>query len=143
MFEDKLSIKGLIIGIAAYLLVSVVAMGIIVQLWIPAGVTDPQELARLAENDPGLLMWQNILGALLGIFAGFFACHFGGAKGLRTPLVLGILLALYGALGIYLHPSHPSLMQAGKILAPVPLVLLGGWLRLLLVRPSQNTVGNA
>ena len=143
MFEDKLSIKGLIIGIAAYLLVSVVAMGIIVQLWIPAGVTGPQELARLAENDPGLLMWQNILGAVLGIFAGFFACHFGGAKGLRTPLVLGILLALYGALGIYLHPSHSSLMQAGKILAPVPLVLLGGWLRLLLVRPSQNTVGNA
>ena len=143
MFEDKLSIKGLIAGIGAYLLFSIVAMGVIVQLWAPAGVTDPQELARLAENDSTLLMWQNILGAVLGMLAGFVACHFAGAKGLRTPLVLGILLALYGALGIYLHPDHPALMQAAKLLAPVPLVLLGGWLRLLLVRPHSSTVGKA
>jgi hypothetical protein len=139
MFADKLSIKGLIIGIATYLAASVVAMIVIVQLWIPAGVTDRQELARLAENDAGLLMWQNIMGSVLGVFAGSVACHFSGAKGLKTPLILGTLLALYGVLGIYLHSDHPLLMQVGKILAPVPLVLLGGWLRLLLTRSSQRT----
>jgi len=49
---------------------------------------------------------------------------------LKTPLVLGALLVLYGAIGIYLHPTHPAFMQAAKLLAPIPLVLCGGWLRL-------------
>jgi len=130
MFQDKVSKKGVLIGFFGYLIASVVAMAILVQRWLPPGITDRQELSRLAEADPTLLFWQNVLGTVLGLLAGFVACHFGGGKGLKTPLVLGALLVLYGAIGIYLHPTHPAFMQAAKLLAPIPLVLCGGWLRL-------------
>ena len=132
MFTDKASVKSVLIAFVGYVAVATTAMIIVVQRWMPAGVTDKQQLARLAELDPSLLMWQNVLGSILYVVAGFAACHLGGAKGLKNPLLLGVLLVLYGALGILLHPGHPPFMQAAKLLAPIPLVLLGGWLRLRL-----------
>jgi hypothetical protein len=143
MFKDQISIKGLLVGFFGYLLISTVAMAIVVHHWMPSGITDPQELSRLAESDPTLLMWQNILGVVLSILAGFAACHFSGAKGLKTPLILGALFVLYGALGIYLHPNHPALMQAGKLLAPIPLVLFGAWIRLKLALQPGAPASNA
>ena len=130
MFTDKASVQSVLIAFVGYLVVATIAMIIVVQRWMPAGVTDKQELARLAELDPSLLMWQSVLGSILCIAAGFAVCHFSGAKGLKNSLLLGALLVFYGALGILLHPDHPPLMQAAKLLAPIPLALLGGWLRL-------------
>jgi hypothetical protein len=37
---------------------------------------------------------------------------------------------VYGILGIYLHPTHSTLMQLGKLASPIPLALLGGWIAL-------------
>ena len=137
MFRDKISIKGLAIGLAFYLIVSTVAMAIVVHAWLPPGITDRNELLLLTESDYTLLMWQSILGATLSVFAGFVCCHFSNATGLKTPLMLGVLFILYGVLGIYLHPTHPMAMQVGKILGPIPLTLLGGWLRLKLGRQAS------
>ena len=55
----------------------------------------------------------DMLGAVLSVLAGFASCRISGAIGLKNPLFLGILLVLYGVLGIYLHPDHPMLMQVG------------------------------
>ncbi len=140
MFTDKTSVRSVLIAFFGYLVVAAVVMVIVVQRWMPTGVTDQQQLARMAEVDPSLLMWQNALGAILCVAAGFAACHFSGARGLKNPLLLGVLLALYGVLGIFLHPGHPPLMQAAKLVAPVPLALLGGWLRLRLSAPAVAAV---
>ena len=139
MFSDALKVKALLFSFVGYLVASVVATGIVVQAWLPAGVTDPQELSRLAEADAHLLLWQIILGTALGIVAGFAACQFSGAAGLKNSLVLGLLFLPYAVLGIYMHPSHPLLMQASKLVAPIPLSLLGGWLRLAV---SRSTVAS-
>ena len=127
MFSDKISIKSVLVSLIGYIIVATVAMIVVVQLWIPAGITDPTELSRLAEADPKLLMWQYVLGTVLTVLAGFAAGRISGGKGLKNSLILGILLVLYGVLGIYLHPSHPGLMQIAKIVAPIPLALVGGW----------------
>jgi hypothetical protein len=130
MFGDPVRAKAVLAALFGYLLISLVAMAVIVYVWMPAGVIAPQELSRLAEADPHLLFWQDLLGTVLGILAGFAACHFSGAKGLSNSLILGLLLTLYGVVGILMHPTHPIAMQVAKLVSPVPLVLLGGWLRL-------------
>jgi hypothetical protein len=137
MFSDRISIKAVLVGFFGYLILATVAMVIVIQCWIPSGITDKAELSRLAEVDPTLLLWQNMLGTVLSVLAGFASCRISGAIGLKNPLFLGILLVLYGVLGIYLHPDHPMLMQVAKLVAPVPLVLIGGWLCLRLF-PSRG-----
>jgi len=136
IFSDRVSIKAILVGFFGYLILATVAMVIVIQCWMPPGITDKAELSHLAEVDPTLLLWQNMLGTILSVLAGFATCRISGAKGLKNPLFLGTLLVLYGALGIYLHPDHPLLMQVAKLVAPIPLVLIGGWLclRLLPVR---------
>ena len=141
MFSDALKFKAILLGVAGYLLLSTIIFAVVVQFWIPSGITDPNEMARLAEADPSLLRWQAVLGVLLGILAGFSACYFSGCKGLRNSLVVGALFLLYGIVAIYLHPSHPLMMQVGKVVSPIPLTLLGGWLCLWIasVRTSSRT----
>jgi cyanate permease len=130
MFSDTFRSKALLIGIVAYLVITNFAFALFVHYWIPPNITDASELKRLAESDPTLLSWEVRLGAPVAILAGFVVTHFSGAKGLRNALAMGLVLVLYGVLGIYLHPSHAPWMQISKLLAPVPVCLFGGWLRL-------------
>ena len=130
VFSDSVSIKAILIGLVGYIVAATVAMIIVVQFWMPAGITDPAKLSRLAEADPTLVMWQNILGTVFCVLAGIVVVRISRSKGLKNPLVLGILLLFYGVLGIYLHPGHPTLMQIAKLVVPVPLALAGGWLGL-------------
>jgi hypothetical protein len=138
MFGDNFRIKALLIGIFTYLLVTNVAFALIVHYWIPPNITDANELQRLAESDPTLLSWQVWLGAPVAILAGFAVTHFSGAKGLRNSFAMGLTLVLYGILGIFLHPSHALWIQLSNLLVPVPICLLGGWLRLRLARPVPD-----
>jgi hypothetical protein len=41
---------------------------------------------------------------------------------------------VYGVLGIWLHPSHAVWMQINKLIGPIPITLLGGWIRLRFVK---------
>ena len=128
-FSDRIKPKAIVASLIGYIVVSVVLFAVVFQFWLPSGVS-VERLKQLAESDQTLLMWQNILGFGLGILAGYVACRMSGAGGLRNSLAVGVLLTLYGVLGIYLHPSHPALMQFGKLISPVPLALLGGWVAL-------------
>lgn len=139
MFGDQIRIKALLMGFFGYVLVSTLVMGVVVHYRLPSGVTDPQQLARLVEGDFTLLVWQNVLGLLLGIGAGFASTYFSGSAGLRNALVLGMLFSLYGVFGIYLHPSHPLAMQIGKLVSPIPIALFGGWLRLRLAKRGTGS----
>jgi len=135
VFEDPIKVRAVLAGFAGYLLLSIIAMATVVHAWMPSGLAPP-ELARLAETDPSLLLWQNIIGTVLTVAAGALACRLGG--GLRNALALGGLLVLFGALGIYLHPGHPLWMQAVKIVAPIPLALLGGWIWMQVGRRNRR-----
>jgi hypothetical protein len=138
LFNDKLSLKAVAMGLFGYLLASVIIFYFIFEWWVPPGITDKQQLAHLAETDQTLLILQSWLGFVLGVIAGFAACHFSGARGLKNSLVLGSLFGLYGVLGISLHPLHPTAAQVGKIISPIPITLCGGWLRMLLSRRRRE-----
>ena len=128
-FSDPVKLKAVFLALFGYLALATLLFGVVVHFWIPPGVA-PAELARLAESDPILLLWQNALGTVLGICAGLLACRLSGGRGLRNSAAVGGLLVLYGVLGIYLHPGHPLGMQIAKIIAPIPLALVGGWIAL-------------
>ena len=128
-FSDRLRLKAILAAFIGYLVLSVALFAVIVQFWIPAGVP-ANRLQELAEADRTLLLWQQILGTFLGVLSGYLAGRMSGALGLRNSLVVGGLLTLYGILGIYLHPDHSLLMQLGKLISPIPITLLGGWIAL-------------
>ncbi len=138
MFSDALKLNAFLVSTLGYLLASAIAMAIVVHFWIPNGILDRHELNRLAESDFSLLLWQVVLGNLLGIGAGYVACQLSGSMGLRNSLVAGMALVIIGLLGIELHPSHPLWMQLGKVIMPVPIFLLGGWIRLRIARGSEG-----
>jgi len=128
-FSDRVKLKALATSFVAYVVLSVVLFAIVVQFWMPAGVS-AERLRELAETDRNLLLWQMILGAVLTIVAGYIATRMSGKKGLRNSLAVGGVLTLYGVLGIYLHPSHPVIVQVAKLVVPIPLALIGGWVAL-------------
>ena len=136
-FSDSVKLKAVFLAFFGYLVLATLLFGIVVHFWIPPGVA-PADLAQLAESDRVLLLWQNALGTVLGICAGFIACRLSGARGLRNSAAVGGLLVLYGILGIYLHPGHPTGMQIAKIIAPTPLALIGGWIALRFASGSTD-----
>src|SRR5882672_767088 len=107
MFGDQIGVRALLIGFFGFWLISIVASAVVIHAWLPSGVTDPREISRVAEADPLLVMWQSVLGTILGVLAGFVACHFSGAKGLKNSLVLGLVFTPLGVFGIFMHPTHP------------------------------------
>jgi hypothetical protein len=129
VFADAIRFRAIAVTFVGYVLLSVVLFAIVFQVWIPRGVS-MERLEDLAETSRTLLLWQSVLGTVLGVAAGYVAGRLSGGKGLRNSMVVGAILALYGVVGIYLHPSHPLLMQIGKLAGPIPLALTGGWLAL-------------
>ena len=127
MFEDRISAKALIATFAGYFVISLVAVAVLVTVWRPHDLSTSQ-LRQLAETDSVLLIWQNVLGILLTTAAGGAACQLSGRKGLKNSTVFGAIIALFGVLGIYLHPDHPVWMLAGRLVLPIPLSMLGGWI---------------
>lgn len=128
-FGDQIRVKAVVVSFIAYVVVSVVASIVLVQAWLPAGIS-AEEAARLAESAPLLVNGQLVIGTVLGLAAGFLACHLGGAGGLRNSLAVGVVLIGYAALATVLHPTAPLWQHIVHFIAPVPLTLLGGLLRL-------------
>lgn len=125
MFSDGIKISSIVYGFLGYLLFTNIVFAVVVNQWIPAGVTVPSEIAALAESDRYLINAQIVIGLVIGFLSGMIACWSSRSKGLKNPLILGVLLTLYGFVGIYLHPDHPIWYQTLKLLLPIPLVLLG------------------
>lgn len=127
MFRDKISAKAVLVAFAFYFLTANAAFAVVFHFWMPFGM-NAQELARLAETDPTLVLWQRILGISLAIVTGYLACRLSGRNGLRNSIVVGALLILYGVLSIFMHPSDAPSRQIAKLLTPIPVALLGGWM---------------
>jgi hypothetical protein len=120
-----------LIAFVVYVVVSTLLFGIVMAIWwAPPGNLSAQALRELAEQDISLLRWQNAIGTTLAIVVGYFASFLSRSTSFSPALVVGFLLVIYGGLSILLHPTHPTYMQLSKLLAPIPLTLLGGWLRL-------------
>jgi hypothetical protein len=141
LFNDKLRFKSISIGLLGFLIgTAIVLHYYLVWFWVGLhDAADKQQLAQMIESDPHLWIVQNRIGDIFAVLAGFAACHFSGAKGLRNTLAVGCLLVLLGVLGIFMHPLHPTAMQIGKIIWPIPVTLFGGWLRMLL-SPKQRSI---
>jgi hypothetical protein len=130
-FSDNVSVKAVLISFIAYLVGSVVAVGVLVQVWMPSG-TSAEEMARLAESAPALVIGSLFIGTLFCLAAGFLACHISGAAGLKNSLGLGFVFVAWAVLSIVMHPSDPLWLHALHLVAPVPVSLAGGAIRLSL-----------
>ncbi|MFY8273295.1 hypothetical protein AAEU32_04130 [Pseudoalteromonas sp. SSDWG2] len=123
MLNNKLNIKIIIKTITAFLLYVTVAGLVLVQMWLPEGVSHQQAMA-MAEVDIGL-QTQSMFAGLIGcLLVGAMSSGWGTASGYKNTLVCGMLLTLYGVLGVYLHPQHALWAQYIKVLMPLPIVLL-------------------
>ena len=142
MFRDKINVKAVVVAFVFYLVVVTVAFAVVIHIWMPPGIPT-QELARLAENDPTLVLWQRILGVSVAIVAGYIACRLSGRSGLKNSTLVGGLLVLYGVLSIFMHPDDPALRQIAKLLTPIPIVLLGGWICLRTAHRANAQSGDA
>jgi hypothetical protein len=111
MFKDNLNIKVLIVSFDGYVIASSVIFAVVVHFWMPAGITDAQELSRLTEGDSTLLAWQNWLGGTLSLCGGFAATHFGGAN---TNLLDGRLASVSLGFGTIARHLHNCSMAPGE-----------------------------
>lgn len=128
-FSDTVSIKALLLTFVAYVITSVVAFAILVIAWLPSGIPADQA-ARMAETAPSVVTGELLIGAILGIAAGWLVCHLSGAIGLKNCLVLGFIFMAYAVLGVFLHPLAPLWKHGLHLIAPIPVSLAGGFLRL-------------
>jgi len=128
-FDDPLRLKAVIVPFIAYVLLSVIAVAIAVQLLLPRNLT-PEQMRALADTLASIRIAEIAIGIVLTLFAGALAAKLGGNRGYRNSTAVGVVLVFWGLLGIYLHPLDPLWLQAAKIVAPVPLALLGAalWL---------------
>lgn len=67
---DASPIKGILIGLAFYLIASTAAVAVVVSLWMPAGVEDAKALSDVAESDERLLSAKSSSGLCWGLRPG-------------------------------------------------------------------------
>jgi peptidoglycan/LPS O-acetylase OafA/YrhL len=126
-FSDTLKIKAVTVSIATYIISTMIAAGVLVQIWMPKDI--PMErIAELAETDPFILFWSNIIGGLACMFCSILATKLSTQAGLKNALLFGALIVVYGILSILMHPQHSLEHQIVKVLSPIPLALIGGWI---------------
>lgn len=128
MLLSLIDVRAVCISFFAYLAGSILSFAIVIQFWIADfSGADSQSIQAAAESDAGLLLWQSVIGSVLGVLAGVLLVRLNRRQLLPTAVALAGVFSAYGVLGILLHPSHPIGMQLGKLLSPFILVLLGAY----------------
>lgn len=127
---DAIRVRAIFFSAVFYLVLSNLIFAVILHLSIPADIAGTDNVYQWAKTDPSLIRWQEWLGTVLFVLAGYFCTLWSGSVGLRNCLILGVIFIGYGLLGIFLHPEHSTRMQVGKIVSPIPLGLIGGYLRI-------------
>lgn len=127
-FAEPLHLKSILIGVFSYLLATVFLSAVLVGVWQPAGETDFVALAEAAETAPMLIWGGAAIGAMVAFLVGALTVRLSYYEGLKNTAVVGLILVIYGAISVVMHPNDPLIFQIGKIILPIPIVLLGGLL---------------
>ncbi len=131
-FSDKISFKAPVISFVTYLLATMIATAVLIQIWMPAGMPIEQ-VAQLAETDPFVTFWGGVIGLVTCTLCAMLTTKLSKQTGLKNAVAFGGLLILYGIASIVLHPEHSLLHQVSKVLSPIPVAIFGGYIYLKLV----------
>jgi len=131
MFLKNISIKWVAIGIITYMLLTVIAAGVLNSVWMAgqdlAGLSQ-QQVSLMAETSPFITTWSAVIGVLATLFVSMLVTQKSNRKDFSNATGLAVCLTLFGILSIYLHPEHAILHQLGKLFFPITLCLLGAYL---------------
>jgi MFS family permease len=134
MFNDQIKIKAILIALTSYLIITIIASSILVQIWMKPGMS-PEELALAAETDSFIAFWSMLIGLSASIICAVIVTALSGSHGLKNAMVYGSILVAFGVLSILLHPDHDMLRNIGKLVLPVPVAMFGGWLLIKIKHP--------
>ncbi|MBR9790917.1 MAG: hypothetical protein GYB58_04110 [Gammaproteobacteria bacterium] len=133
MNTQPLSVKSLVITFLMYVVATVilaVALSVFWQSGIDKSDYSQQQLIDMAAQSNLLTVGSMIIGSSIAVLCAYFITRRTGTDGYKHAMYFAGVLILYGILGIFLHPEHHIIQQTAKLLAPVPLCLLGAWFAL-------------
>lgn len=130
MNTQPLSIKSLVITFLIYVVTTVILAVVLSVFWqsgIDTSAYSQQQLIDMAAQSTLLTIGSMFIGSTMAVICAYFITRRTGSDGYKHAIYFAGVLILYGILGIFLHPEHQVFQQAAKLLAPVPLCLLGAW----------------
>jgi len=131
MYLKNISIKWVVIGFITYMLLTVIAAGVLTSVWMAGqdlADLSQQQVSLMAETAPFITMWSVVIGVLVTLFVSMLVTKKSNKKDFANAIGLSVCLTLYGVLSVYLHPEHAFLQQVGKLLCPLVICLLGAYL---------------
>jgi len=144
MSLKNISIKWVAIGFITYMLLTVIAAGVLTSVWMAdqdlAGLSQ-QQVSLMAETSPFIIMWNVVIAVLATLFISMLVTKKSNGTDFLNAIGLAVCLTLYGMLSIYLHPEHDILHQIGKLFFPITLCLLGAYLTNQWNKRGQNGIG--
>jgi cation transport ATPase len=146
MSLKNISIKWVAIGFITYMLLTVIAAGVLTSVWMAgqdlAGLSQ-QQVSLMAETSPFIITWSVVIALLATLFVSMLVTKKSNRKDFANATGLAVCLTLYGILSIYLHPEHAILHQFGKLVGPITLCLLGAYLTNQWNKRGQNGIGGS
>ncbi|MFT4939805.1 MAG: hypothetical protein ACI88A_002854 [Paraglaciecola sp.] len=132
--QSTYSVKWSIWGLFTYVFLTIIGSVILSSMWMSqndiAGLSS-QEIGILMEQDTGFAIYTSMLGLLSALFCGWFVSIKTQGGNYTAALIIAVCLAVYGSIGIVVHPEHQVLHQIGKIVVPFVACALGAWIAML------------
>ena len=130
MNTQPLSVKSLVIAFLMYVVTTVILAVMLSVFWqsgIDTSAYSQQQLINMAAQSKLLTVGSMVIGSTMAVICAYFTTRRTGRNSYKHAVYFAGILTLYGILGIFLHPEHHVIQQAAKLLAPLPLCLLGAW----------------
>lgn len=131
MNEQHINVKSLFLTFLLYI-VSTVVMAVLLSLYWQSGIDTAlytqQQLVEMASTSPLINIGSTLIGSGMAVICAYLITSRTGSNSYKHAVYFAGSLILYGIISIVLHPEHEVMQQVAKIVAPVPLCLLGAWL---------------
>lgn len=134
MNAQPLNVKALGLAFATYL-ISSICLAIVLTIYWQMGLDITQysqeQIAEMSRNSTFIASASAVIGATLAILCAYMVTFKTGRVGYKHAFYFGVILALYGVAGVFIHPEHHWIHQIAKLTMPFPLCLLGAWFAML------------
>lgn len=145
MNTQPLSVKSLVIAFLMYIVTTVILAVVMSLFWqsgIDTSAYSQQQLIDMASQSKLLTVGSMIIGSTMAVICAYFITRHTDSDGYKHAQYFAGVLILYGILGIFLHPEHDVIQQVAKLLAPLPLCLLGAWFAIANTKKNHDKISH-
>ncbi|GGW95744.1 hypothetical protein GCM10007391_32380 [Alteromonas halophila] len=138
------TLKTLGLTFLLYIALTVTGSIILTGVWqsgIDASSMTHQELTHYAAQADMIRVGSALIGAFSAVICAAFATSRSAQASFRPAMYFAVMLIIYGVVSVVLHPEHSLLQQLSKLIAPIPLCLVGAWLARIV--SSKRTSGQS